>query len=304
MKTAYFAGGCFWCITPIFKSMAGVDDVVCGYSGGDSRPTYDEVKSQTTAHRETIAVTYDENAVSYKELLDIFIGYIDPFDEGGQFIDRGRSYTTAVFYCDETERILAETALRDLEKNAKKRVCVCVEPFVSFFVAEEYHQDYYLKNPEAFDEELKKSGRKGKKIETSCGAVVFTAESGDVKYVIIRSVEGIYGFPKGHMEAGETKRQTAIREIKEETGLDVMICDGFSVTQEYPLPKKPDTLKRVHFFLAKYAGQKIVYQKEELSAAFLLPFEDAVNALSFDNQREVISAANDFIKSHGLDKKR
>ena len=160
MKTAYFAGGCFWCITPTFQEMVGVRRVTSGYSGGEeSAPTYEDVKHQCTGHRETIAITYNEGKLTYRELLDVFLANVDPFDEGGQFIDRGHSYTLAVYYQTEEERDDAQTAVETLEETSGKKVYVAVEPFKSFYAAEEYHQDYYLKNPEAFRKELIESGR-------------------------------------------------------------------------------------------------------------------------------------------------
>ena len=160
MATAYFAGGCFWCITPTFQEMVGVRRVTSGYSGGaEAVPTYEDVKHQRTGHRETIAITYNEGKLTYKELLDVFLANVDPFDEGGQFIDRGHSYTLAVYYQTEEERDAARTAVKTLEETSGKKVYVAVEPFKSFYAAEEYHQDYYLKNPEAFRKELIESGR-------------------------------------------------------------------------------------------------------------------------------------------------
>lgn len=95
LKEAYFAGGCFWCVTPIYK-MYGVSLVTCGYAGGDvENPTYEQVKRQTTGHRETIRLVYDPAIVSYEKLLDIYFANVDPFDPAGQFIDKGFSYTLA-----------------------------------------------------------------------------------------------------------------------------------------------------------------------------------------------------------------
>ncbi len=160
MEKAYFAGGCFWCITPIYK-MYGVDEVVCGYSGGDEvDPKYEDVKAQKTGHRETIMLTYDPNEVSYDTLLDIYLANVDPFDAEGQYIDKGFSYTLAIYYLTEDEKNIAETKIKALEKESGKKVQISLEPFKSFYKAEEYHQDYYLKNPEAFEEEMKSSGRR------------------------------------------------------------------------------------------------------------------------------------------------
>lgn len=161
MKTAYFAGGCFWCITPTFNEMDGVSEVVSGYSGGDEvDPSYEEVKKQKTGHRETIKIEYDEAKVSFKELIDIFLSSVDPFDAGGQFIDRGLSYTLAIYYCEDSEKEIARKAIDVLAKESGQEVHIAVEPFKEFYDAEEYHQNYYLKNPEAFEKELIESGRK------------------------------------------------------------------------------------------------------------------------------------------------
>ncbi|MBQ3913392.1 MAG: peptide-methionine (S)-S-oxide reductase MsrA [Lachnospiraceae bacterium] len=157
---AYFAGGCFWCVTPIYK-MYGVDKVVCGYSGGDEpNPTYADVKAQKTGHRETIMLEYDPAKVTYDFLLDIFLANVDPFDGEGQFIDKGFSYTLAIYYTCEEERALAQSRIERLAAESGKEVHIALEPFKSFYEAEEYHQDYYLKNPEAFEKELIESGRK------------------------------------------------------------------------------------------------------------------------------------------------
>ena len=161
MKNAYLAGGCFWCIASFISNLNGVCDVVSGYSGGDEvNPTYEEVKRQETNHRETIKILYDENIISYKELVEFFIDSVDPFDDGGQFIDRGHSYTLAIYYDNEEEKEEAIKQIRKLEEKSKKRVYIGIERFKTFYEAEEYHQKYHLKNPEAFKEELEKSGRK------------------------------------------------------------------------------------------------------------------------------------------------
>ena len=159
-KTAYFAGGCFWCITPVFREMEGVLDVVSGYSGGEeANPTYEDVKYQRTGHRETIRIDYCEDRVSYEALLQTFLDSVDPFDGGGQFIDRGHSYTLAVYYQTEQEQRIAQAAIVQLQRFSGRQVYVSVEPFKSFYSAEEAHQDYYRKHPEEFRQELIDSGR-------------------------------------------------------------------------------------------------------------------------------------------------
>lgn len=160
MKTAYFAGGCFWCITPTFQEMDGVYRVISGYSGGDEQnPVYEDVKYQRTGHRETIKIEYDPDAVSFAALFEIFLCGVDPFDEGGQYIDRGHSYTLAVYYLSEEEKSIALEKIKALEAQSGQRVCISVESFKSFYSAEEEHQDYYLKHPEEFRKELIDSGR-------------------------------------------------------------------------------------------------------------------------------------------------
>ena len=134
-------------------------------------------------------------------------------------------------------------------------------------------------------------------VERSCGAVVFTRTGGEIRYVIIESIEGIFGFPKGHMEAGETEDQTALREIREETGLQVRLLDGFRVMEEYPLPRKKDTLKQVVFFLAEYEDQAPVRQEAEVSAIRLLAFEEALGCMQYENTRSVLRRADAFLNA-------
>ena len=159
-QTAYFAGGCFWCITPTFKETPGVLDVVSGYSGGEEAdPTYAAVKGQSTGHRETIRIDYDPGQVSFAQLFDIFLSGVDPFDRDGQYIDRGHSYTLAVYYLCQAQKQTALDGIRALEASSGRRVYISVESFRSFYPAEEEHQDYYLKHPEEFRQELIQSGR-------------------------------------------------------------------------------------------------------------------------------------------------
>ena len=159
-ETAYFAGGCFWCITPTFKEMPGVTAVTSGYSGGEEvDPSYEDVKYQRTTHRETIRIDYDPEAVSFTQLMDVFLGSVDPHDPDGQFIDRGFSYTLAVYYLSPDQKSQAEARLQQLEKATGLPVYIKIEPFKSFYQAEEFHQDYYLKHPEEFRQEMILSGR-------------------------------------------------------------------------------------------------------------------------------------------------
>lgn len=157
---AYFASGCFWCITPAFQEKVGVRKVISGYCGGDEEnPTYQDVKAQKTGHRETVMVEYSPEKISFQDLLSVFLANVDPFDGDGQFIDRGFSYTLAVYYTDARQKQLAEEEIRSLEIRTGKPVWIAREPFRKFWPAEEYHQDYHKKNPEAFRKELIESGR-------------------------------------------------------------------------------------------------------------------------------------------------
>ena len=160
IKTAYFAGGCFWCITPTFKETVGVRNVISGYSGGiEEAPSYEDVKYQRTGHRETIRIDYNPEKVSFGDLLQIFLDGVDPFDPDGQFIDRGHSYTLAVYHTDDCQKQIAQTGINRLAQESSREVFISIEPFKSFYPAEEYHQDYYLKHPEEFRQELIDSGR-------------------------------------------------------------------------------------------------------------------------------------------------
>ena len=147
LAKATFAGGCFWCMEPPFEKLPGVVSVVAGYTGGrKANPTYDEVSNGTTGHRESVEVTYDPARITYGQLLDVFWRNIDPTDSYGQFCDQGEQYTAAIFVHDEAQRRLAELSLRNARKRFK-RVATVVLPASRFWPAEEYHQDYYKKNP-------------------------------------------------------------------------------------------------------------------------------------------------------------
>jgi len=158
--SALFAGGCFWCMAPIFRIQPGVLSVLSGYAGGtEAAPRYEDVKAQRTGHRECVLIRYDDARVSYERLLDIFLANIDPYDGGGQFIDRGASYAPAIFYADEAQRAAAEEKLRALASASGRAPAVALLPASPFYPAEEIHQNYDLTHPEAFAAELAASGR-------------------------------------------------------------------------------------------------------------------------------------------------
>lgn len=131
--------------------------------------------------------------------------------------------------------------------------------------------------------------------EKSCGAVVFTRTAEGIQYVIIQSLEGYYGFPKGHCEAGETEEETALREIREETGLKVRLLPGFRYVDEYPIPQKPGVMKRVVYFLAEYERQDVCFQESELCGACLMSYESAMDAFQWPSSRDILRKANDYL---------
>ena len=131
--------------------------------------------------------------------------------------------------------------------------------------------------------------------EKSCGAVVFTRTDGEIKYVLARALGGHYGFPKGHVEKGETEEETALREIYEEVGLRPVLLEGFRMVSEYYIPHM-DVQKQVVFFLGEYKDQEIVYQKEELQSAPLLPYEEAVKTLTHEENRKILAKAQKFLQ--------
>ena len=162
VKQVLFAGGCFWCMAKPYYEYEGILKVFSGYAGGSEiNPTYEMVKKGLTHHRETVMLEYNEDLISYQELLDIYFSTIDPFDEGGQFIDRGDNYTCAIYTSNFLNRNLIKDFIKRIESNFKKTVVVKLLDDVVFYKAEEYHQDYALKNPELMAEELEKSGRLG-----------------------------------------------------------------------------------------------------------------------------------------------
>lgn len=161
-KIATFAGGCFWCMEPPFSNKKGVIKTLPGYSGGDEiDPTYEDVCQGRTGHLEVIQVSFDPETVSYKELLDIFWMNIDPTDNGGQFVDRGKQYGTAIFYHDESQKKLAEESKEELVRSGKfsGEIVTNIRCHKSFYVAEDYHQAFYEKSPTRYKSYRNNSGR-------------------------------------------------------------------------------------------------------------------------------------------------
>jgi peptide methionine sulfoxide reductase msrA/msrB len=149
-KIATFAGGCFWCVESDFEKVDGVIEAISGYTGGDEpNPTYKQVSAGGTGHTEAVQVHYDPDKITYKELLDVFWRHVDPTDAGGQFVDRGSQYRPAIFYHDEEQKRMAEESKLELEKSGRftKPIATEIVPLGEFYIAEEYHQDYYDRNP-------------------------------------------------------------------------------------------------------------------------------------------------------------
>jgi len=161
-KTAVFAGGCFWCMQPPFDHAKGVTQTVVGYTGGKKETAnYNLVSAHKTQHRESIEVTYDPAQISYDQLLDIFWHNINPTQADGQFHDIGLSYQAAIYYANDEEKKEAEASKEKLGKSGRfdKPIVTEILPRKPFYPAEEYHQKYYLKNPEAFEAYHIGSGR-------------------------------------------------------------------------------------------------------------------------------------------------
>ena len=145
---ATFAGGCFWCMEPPFDKLKGVVSTTSGYIGGHvENPTYEQVSSGRTGHAEAVQIVYDPTVISYERLLDAFWENVDPLDAGGQFCDRGLQYRTAIFYHSEEQRRLAEASKQKMQEKLGKPVVTALVAAGPFYAAEEYHQDYYEKNP-------------------------------------------------------------------------------------------------------------------------------------------------------------
>lgn len=161
-KRATFSGGCFWCSEYDFEQREGVIEVISGFVGGtEENPSYQEVASGQTSHREGVQVVYDPEKLDYNILLELFWRHVDPTDDGGQFVDRGFQYTTAIFYEDDEQKKLAEESKKKLESSGRydKPIVTPILKFTSFYPAEEYHQDYSKKNPLRYKLYRKGSGR-------------------------------------------------------------------------------------------------------------------------------------------------
>ena len=161
-ETAVFAGGCFWCMEPPFEKLDGVLSVESGYTGGHVvNPTYEQVSYTETGHVEAVRVTYDSTKVGYNDLLEVFWRQVNPTDDGGQFVDRGTSYLSAIFVNGEQQRMVAEESRKKLAESGRFKVPVVtpIRDASEFYLAEDYHQDYYKKHPLKYKYYRYRSGR-------------------------------------------------------------------------------------------------------------------------------------------------
>ncbi|MGM8216383.1 peptide-methionine (S)-S-oxide reductase MsrA [Bacillaceae bacterium W0354] len=162
LEKATFAGGCFWCMVKPFDQWDGVHSVISGYTGGHvENPTYEQVKKGDTGHYEAVQITFNPNIISYEMILNLYWQQIDPTDPDGQFQDRGPQYRTAIFYHNEDQRKLAQISKEQLANSQKfnKPIVTEILKAEQFYPAEDYHQDFYKKEPEAYITDRKKSGR-------------------------------------------------------------------------------------------------------------------------------------------------
>ncbi|MGM9927554.1 MAG: peptide-methionine (S)-S-oxide reductase MsrA [Bacillus sp. (in: firmicutes)] len=162
MEKIYFAGGCFWCMVKPFDSYKGIESVISGYMGGTvENPTYEQVKTGTTGHYEVVEITYNETEFPLEKILDIYWPQIDPTDPDGQFQDRGSQYRTAIFVTNESQKIAAEHSKQQIADSGrfKKDVVTEIKEATMFYPAEDYHQDYYKKQPKHYKEDREASGR-------------------------------------------------------------------------------------------------------------------------------------------------
>lgn len=160
---ATFAGGCFWCVEPAFAQLEGIESLTVGYTGGDvPNPSYMQVETTDTGHYEALQLKFDSNKISYEKLLDTFWRQIDPTDAGGQFADRGHLYMTAIFYHSPEQKRLAEESREKLDKAGiySAPIVTKILPAKEFYPAEDYHQQYYKKNPIGYKMYAWGSGRK------------------------------------------------------------------------------------------------------------------------------------------------
>ena len=214
--SAVFAGGCFWCTESDFEKVDGVIEAISGYTGGHvTDPTYDQVSGGGTGHVEAVKVIYNPNKITYEELLEIFWRHVDPTDAGGQFVDRGPQYRSVVFYANERERKTAELSKKNLETSGtfQKSVATEILPLGTFYPAEQYHQDYYKKNPIRYQWYRSGSGR------DQFLSKIWTNEASDI-------------------DKSTQPKQTDLSEMKKKTGTVEKSSDRYTIPDEAELSQR------------------------------------------------------------------
>jgi len=201
-RSAVFAGGCFWCTESDFEKVDGVIQAVSGYTGGRvENPTYKQVSAGGTGHVESVKVFYDPEKISYSQLLDVFWRHVDPTDAGGQFVDRGDQYRSVIFYANDEERKMAEASKKELAASGRFNRPIVTEilPLGPFYVAEDYHQDYYKKNPLRYSWYRSGSGRdrflestwagEEMKMEKKMSSTMMDGDKSEMKYEVPTDAE-------------------------------------------------------------------------------------------------------------------
>ena len=159
-KRIYLAGGCFWCLEEAYQNVDGVISAISGYSGGHTaNPTYEKISTGKTGHIEALEIIYDDDIINSDSILDIFFKNIDPFDGNGQFCDKGYQYQSAIFLNNNITQTIANKYIKIIENNYKKKVKTLMLEFDKFYMAEDYHQDFYIKNPIRYNYYKKGCGR-------------------------------------------------------------------------------------------------------------------------------------------------
>ena len=148
-KVIHVAGGCFWGIEKYYQMVEGIIDTDCGYANGNiENPKYEQLKQGVATHAETVKITYDSGKISLREILEHFFELVNPFSLNHQGVDYGLQYRTGIYYENEEDKEVTLDFLNDMQKNFDDKIVIAVEPLENYYSAEEYHQDYYTKNPE------------------------------------------------------------------------------------------------------------------------------------------------------------
>jgi len=271
---ATFAGGCFWCMEHPFDAVEGVEEVLSGYSGGEEKdPTYEQVASGQTSHLEAVQVIYDPQQVSYQQLLDLFWQQIDPTDDGGQFVDRGDHYRSAIFYHDDQQRLMAEQSLQKLAKSGRYSapLVTAIKPFTVFYPAEDYHQNFYCKSPQRYNSYRKNSGR------DQFLRNIWTDNSGAIGEQV-------------REDGGAQQRETALNDCEyvkpTKSQLKQMLSDlEYHVTQEEgtepPFNNRYNSTKEVGIFVDIVSGEPLFSSRDKFDSgtgwpSFIRPIRQGV----------------------------